>query len=158
VIAAIVLLFLKVFGIEPSAEELLAFETEYWSRVHHVFFEIGSQIDEDGFASTFALGYEALLDPGGTGAAFEILVETLPIGDEPEFLLAVGAGHYVHPKIKIGVAAGPVLRPDRDVEVRGRIEMAGRFQVFAITISPFARFSATSDQTYDFGFGGRFEY
>ncbi|NIU66731.1 MAG: hypothetical protein GWN07_14725, partial [Actinobacteria bacterium] len=103
VIAAIILLFLKVFGIEPSEEALLRYETDYWNRVHHIFLEVGSQIDEDGFTSTFALGYEALLDPGGTGGAFELLFEALPIGPEPEYLVAVGAAHYIHPKIKIGI-------------------------------------------------------
>jgi hypothetical protein len=159
VIAALILLILSVFGITPSDEELLAYEAAYWSRVHHVFVDIGSQIDESGIGPAFAIGYEALLDPGGRGGAFEVTAEAnRPFTEYEEYFFGAGGGHYFLPKLRVALTGGALIRPKEDVLMRGRLEVGGRFQVFSMTINAYVRFLATTDGTFDFGFGGRFEY
>jgi len=157
VIAALILLILAAFGVTPSDEELAAYESSYWSKVHHIFIEIGSEVDEQGIRPTFAAGYEALLDPDGRGGAFEVVVEAI-IAEEVEFFAGVGGGHYFHPKLRVGLTAGPLIQPGEDVLMRGRLDVAGRFLIFNVAVQPYARLTATTNGTYDFGFGGRFEY
>jgi len=157
VIAALILLILAAFGVTPSDEELAAYERSYWSKVHHIFLEIGSEVDEVGIRPTFALGYEALLDLGGRGAAFEVVVESI-IAEDVELFAGVGGGHYFHPKLRVALTAGPLFRQNQDVLMRGRLDVAGRFLVFSVAVQPYVRLAATTDGTFDFGFGGRFEY
>ena len=158
-IAALVILLLSAFGVTPSDEELAAYEQSYYDRIHHLFLEIGSEIDEGGFAGTFALGYEAYVHRGRHGASIEVVGESvgLPFTNDADYFVGFGAGYYPIPKLRVALSFGPLFR-DGYVYSRGRVDVSGRFQIFSMTVQPYIRLSANGDSSFAFDFGGRFEY
>lgn len=158
-IAALVILLLSAFGVTPSDEELAAYEQSYYDRIHHAFLELGSEVDEDGINTTFAIGYEAYVHRGRRGVSIEAMGEAIgiPFTDEAAYFLGFGGGFYPIPKLRVALSGGPVFDAG-EVLIRGRAEVSGRFQIFAMTVSPYIRLAAYGDRSFAFNFGGRFEY
>ncbi|MBW2463578.1 MAG: hypothetical protein JRH11_18145 [Deltaproteobacteria bacterium] len=158
-IAALIILLLSAFGVTPSDEELAAYEQSYYDRVHHVFLELGSEVDDGGIAPTFAIGYEAYVHRGRRGVAVEVVGETigLPFADDADYFVGFGAGFYPIPKLRIALSYGPLFRGG-NVYTRGRADVSGRFQIFSMTVQPYVRLSVNGDDSFGFDFGGRFEY